>query len=312
MTDMENRVVTDEQLTDDYVVVIGGANVDMLGIPFAHLTLHDSAPGELKYTSGGVGRNITENLSRLGVKVKFITAFGDDSNGKKLKDELESLGVDLSHSLTVSGENTSTYLCLNDEHGEMQYALSDMRILSRLDEKFLADKLEVVNNAKCVVLDTNLGEILGYLVSNITAPIFLDTVSAQKTEICRGYIKNLFFVKPNVVEAEALTGDMIKDKRDVEKVANKIFDMGNKNVVISLGEGGAYFTDGQDCGYLKNGEFKIVSTTGAGDAFMAAEIYGYLKGLSLEESTKLGLKAARVAISSADTVSKDIDKIKIE
>ena len=308
---MEN-IATKENCLDDYIVVIGGANVDMLGKPFAHLSLHDSAPGELKYTSGGVGRNITENLARLGVKVKFITAFGDDSNGERLKGELEELGVDLSLSLTVKGKNTSAYLCLNDERGEMQYALSDMQILNRLDEEFFEDKLAIINNAKCVVLDTNLGKILGYLVKNITAPIFLDTVSAQKTENCRRYIKNLFFVKPNVVEAEALVGDGIRSKNDVERVANKILDLGNKNVVISLGEGGAYFSNVQECGYLKNGEFEIVSTTGAGDAFMAAEIYGYLKGMSLEEATKLGLKAARIAASSSDTVSKDIGKLKIE
>ena len=125
---------------ENYVVVIGGANVDMLGKPFVSLSKHDSAPGKLKYTSGGVGRNITENLSRLGVNVKFITAFGNDSNGDRLKKELEALGVDLSQSLTVDDENTSTYICLNDEHGEMQYALSDMRILDRLDEEFFKDK----------------------------------------------------------------------------------------------------------------------------------------------------------------------------
>ncbi len=296
----------------EYVVVIGGANVDMLGIPYTGLSLHDSAPGELRYSSGGVGRNITENLARLGVNVKFISAFGDDANGKKLKDELIALGVDVSYSLTLKDENTSTYICLNDKNGEMQYALSDMRILDRLDRPFFAEKFDIINNAKCVVLDTNLGDILGYLVANITAPIFLDTVSAQKTEICKKFIHDLYFVKPNVVEVEALTGDRITSKRDVERVADKVLALGNKNVVISLGEGGAYFTNGRDCGYLKNGTFEIVSTTGAGDAFMAAEIYGYINGLSLEEATKLGLKAARIAISSADTVSKDISNIKLD
>lgn len=293
----------------DYVVVIGGANVDMLGIPYERLALHDSAPGELKYSSGGVGRNITENLARLGVNVKFISAFGGDTNGDRLKGELEALGVDMSCSLTLADENTSTYICLNDKNGEMQYALSDMRILNRLDEEFFKDKFDLINGAKCVVLDTNLGDVLGYLTAYITAPIFLDTVSAQKTEKCKKFIHHLYFVKPNVVEAEALTGDKIMNKGDVERVAYKILDMGNKNVVISLGAGGAYFTNGRESGYLKNGSFEIVSTTGAGDAFMAAEIYGYMNGLSFEDATKLGVKAARLAISSADTVCKDIRKI---
>ena len=296
---------------EEYVVVIGGANVDMLGVPFTSLSKRDSAPGKLSLSSGGVGRNVTENLSRLGVNVKFITAFGNDSNGDKLKAELTALGADLSLSLTAEGENTSTYICLSDEHGEMQYALSDMRILDKLDERFFKDKFEVINGAKCVVLDTNLGDILGYLIKHITAPVFLDTVSAQKTEICKKYIKDLFFVKPNKVEAEALLGLRIKTDKDVENAAKKILALGNKNVIISLGEKGAYYDNGTDSGFLPSVSDNIVSTTGAGDAFMAAVIYGYMKGLSLGNSARLGLEASGITVSDAGTVSKNIAKLKI-
>ncbi|MBO4572301.1 MAG: carbohydrate kinase family protein [Clostridia bacterium] len=294
----------------EYVVVIGGANVDMLGVPFLSLSKNDSAPGKLSVSSGGVGRNITENLARLGVPVKFITAFGNDASGVKLKKELEDLGADLSLSLSTDKEPTSTYICLSDEHGEMQYALSDMRILDRLNESFFSDKFDVINKAKCVVLDTNLGDILGYLVKRITAPIFLDTVSAQKTEKCRNYVKGLYFVKPNVVETEALLNVKIVTDDDVKKAAEKILSLGNKNVIISLGEKGAYFSDGKKEGFLPSKSDLVVSTTGAGDAFMAAVIYGYIKGLSLEECAQLGLKASKITISDENTVSKNITKLK--
>ena len=55
----------------------------------------------------------------------------------------------------------------------------------------------------------------------------------------------------------------------------------------------------------------IVSTTGAGDAFMAAVIYGYMKGLSLGNSARLGLEASGITVSDAGTVSKNIAKLKI-
>ena len=299
-----------DKTPEGYVVVIGGANVDMLGVPFVSLSKRDSAPGKLSISSGGVGRNVTENLARLGVPVKFVTAFGNDANGAKLKKELEDLGADLSLSLTVEEEITSTYICLSDEHGEMQYALSDMRILDRLDEKFFSDKFDVINNAECVVLDTNLGDILGYLVGRITAPIFLDTVSAQKTKKCKNYVKDLYFVKPNVVEAEALLNVKIETDEDVRNAGEKILSLGNKNVIISLGKKGAYYTDGENEGFLTNGKVPVVSTTGAGDAFMSAVIYGYLRGLSLEECARLGLKASKITVSDANTVSKNIIKLK--
>ena len=294
----------------DYVVIIGGANVDILGLPFEDLVMHDSAPGVLKYTSGGVGRNITENLLRLGANVKFITAFGNDASGDKLKKELIDLGADLSLSLTVDDENTSTYICLNDSKGEMQVALSDMRILSHLTREFFADKFDVINGAKCVVLDTNLGDILGFLTENITTKVFLDTVSYKKARNCKEYVKNLFFVKPNIVEAAALTGEDVSTEKDVEVAADKLLAIGNENVVISMGEHGVYYANGREKGWLKNEDFELVSATGAGDAFMAGTIFGYLNDKSFVDCVKLGLLASKIALTSIDTVSKQIDKLK--
>lgn len=49
-----------------YSVVIGGANMDILGTPGQALTPGSSTPGTVSYSPGGVGRNIAENLARLG------------------------------------------------------------------------------------------------------------------------------------------------------------------------------------------------------------------------------------------------------
>lgn len=46
-------------------VVIGGANVDIMGIADQALRSQDSNPGTIRTTLGGVGRNIAENLARL-------------------------------------------------------------------------------------------------------------------------------------------------------------------------------------------------------------------------------------------------------
>ena len=49
-----------------YSVVVGGANMDLLGSPQAILKSHTSNPGSVSSSPGGVGRNIAENLVRLG------------------------------------------------------------------------------------------------------------------------------------------------------------------------------------------------------------------------------------------------------
>ncbi|MEZ5220286.1 MAG: PfkB family carbohydrate kinase [Ilumatobacteraceae bacterium] len=46
--------------------VIGGANIDMKAQSRARAATHTSNPGRTSMTPGGVGRNIAENLARLG------------------------------------------------------------------------------------------------------------------------------------------------------------------------------------------------------------------------------------------------------
>ena len=55
-----------------YLVVLGGANVDIVGFTDVPLVLKDSNQGTLKISMGGVGRNIAENLVRLGLNTKLI------------------------------------------------------------------------------------------------------------------------------------------------------------------------------------------------------------------------------------------------
>jgi pseudouridine kinase len=46
--------------------IIGGINIDIEGAPFKKLKYQDSNPGKIRLSYGGVGRNIAENLARLG------------------------------------------------------------------------------------------------------------------------------------------------------------------------------------------------------------------------------------------------------
>lgn len=139
-----------------YVVVIGGINCDISGTPDNALRMGDSNPGSITLTAGGVGRNIAENLVRLGCCVSLLTVLGDDANGAFLRDSCRRLGIDLSLSETVPDMHTSTYLCLNDEHGEVLAAISDMEICSMITPAMIETRLPALQKASMIVLDANL------------------------------------------------------------------------------------------------------------------------------------------------------------
>ena len=52
----------------DYIITIGSANMDVAGYSHGVLNYADSNPGKIKFTPGGVGRNISQNLALLGTE----------------------------------------------------------------------------------------------------------------------------------------------------------------------------------------------------------------------------------------------------
>ena len=85
----------------DYIVGIGAANVDVHGRSKKAINLHDSNPGHMNTSAGGVTRNVSENFARLGGNVKLITAVGDDVYADKICAECTAAGIDISHILKV-------------------------------------------------------------------------------------------------------------------------------------------------------------------------------------------------------------------
>lgn len=289
----------------DYITVVGGANIDISGTPKAPLKNFDSNPGKVGLSLGGVGRNICENLARLSQNTKMITVLGDDFYSKLILENAKQHNIDFSDSLVVS-QNTSIYLCLNNHEGDMHIALSDMDILNSLTEEFLVSKLDVLNNSMAVVCDTNIPQCLKLLQKSCTAPLFLDTVSAKKTEIIKNDITNIFCVKANIYEAEILAEIKIENQTDLEKAIEILHQKGISWVVVTLGEKGVAFSSGNGVEYMPSLCKKVVNTTGAGDSFVAGLVYGYCNGYTLEKSVQFGSGASCVTIESEKTVSEQM------
>ena len=287
-----------------YVVVVGGANVDIGGRSRGALVDGDSNPGFVSTSLGGVGRNIAHNLSLLGADVRMLTACGDDLNGQMLCSASAASGIDMSNILKLPDERTSTYLYITGPEGEMALAVSDMTICERITPEYLAANAALLEGARAVVCDTNIpAESLQYLAEHCTAPIFCDPVSTLKAEKLRPILGKLHTLKPNRLEAELLSGVPIRSNADVEAAAKALLKTGLKRVVISLGGDGVYAADGEHGCMMANFPARMVNTTGCGDSVMAAIVWAYLENMSLEDSVRAGLAAGSVTLESAETIS---------
>ena len=101
------------------ITVIGGINIDIEGSPFNKLRREDSNPGRISLSYGGVGRNITENIARIGGDVAMVSVIGEDQMGRGAKEELQELGVDVSGVEILAGRNSAMYLSILNEDKDM-------------------------------------------------------------------------------------------------------------------------------------------------------------------------------------------------
>ncbi|WP_160670116.1 PfkB family carbohydrate kinase [Clostridium sp. C8-1-8] len=291
-----------------YATVVGGANIDIQGFPSNKLIFKDSNIGTVKHSLGGVGRNIAENMVRLGIATKFLSVVGEDVYGQKILDEGRSLGLDIKDVMVAQGQSTSSYLSILDETGDMAVAISHMEVMEKLDVNYVLSKKHVLENSAITVVDTNLREdVIRHIANNYKeSKLFLDTVSTAKAIKVKEIIGAFHTIKPNKLEAEILSGIKIEDEASLKKAGKYFINAGVKNVFISLGSKGTYYTDGKEDGHIEGKAIKVVNATGAGDAFIAGLVYGELNNLSIKEKAIFGNAAAIMALSHENTINPNI------
>lgn len=279
------------------VAVVGGINMDIGGSPAGELLAGDSNPGRICLRPGGVGRNIAHDLRLLGLEVRLVTALGADANGEALLKSCRELGLDTELSLVLPGERSPVYLYITDRRGDMQLAVSDMDVMARLTPERLAPLLGELNGCAAVVLDANLPEeSIRFLSENCTAPLYADPVSNAKAPRLQKALGRLRAVKPNRLEALALTGEA-----EPERAARRLLESGVRQVFLSLGAEGLLAAEGDRLLRLPCRELPVVNTNGAGDAATAAVVWAGVQGLDLEEAAQAALLAGALTAASPDT-----------
>lgn len=293
---------------EDYIVVIGGANIDIQGVPMKQLIHEDSNPGVVTMSAGGVGRNIAENIARMGAEVKLITVLGNDPYGKKLMADCNDAGIDMSATTVFEDASTSTYLSILNEECDMDVAIAHMDLFEKVTVDFIKKKHSVIQHAKLIVVDTNIPkETIEYIVNSYeNIPIFLDTVSSAKAQKVASLIGRFHSIKPNKIEAEMLTGIKVEGIESLKQIGQVLLEKGVKNVYISLGSEGVYYTDGQNSELVSNPKISIVNATGAGDAFIAGLAYGHFKEYEIGQKTRYAMGASIVALDHENTINPNI------
>ncbi len=283
------------------VCVIGGANVDIHGAAYQPLRLHDSNPGSVHVSPGGVARNVAENLSRLGIDCRLVTAVGKDPNGEMLLAHGREAGIDMRYVQELDSAPTSAYLAVLDRAGDMQVAVADMDIMDQLTAARLEPLCNAIGETSLIVVDANLSDdALCWVVNTFPGhDIFADTVSTAKAMRLKPYLGTLHTLKTNPREAEALTGFEARTVADLDRTADWLHSHGVQRLFLTRAEDGLFFSTSEGRGQvpLEQDEGDVRSTTGAGDAFLAALVYARLQEWPLDGTLQFAGAAAQVTVA---------------
>lgn len=293
---------------EPYVSIIGGTNIDIQGVPYNQLIPGDSNMGDVKISNGGVGRNIGENLVRLGVNTKLISVIGDDPYGAKILNDARLIGLDMEDSLILNNSATSIYLSILDESHDMAMAISYMEIYDNMTIDFIREKNLIIENSRLCIIDTNIpAQVIEHILkTNTNKDFLLDTVSTTKAKKVKDLIGYFHTIKPNKIEAEVLTGIKIHNDDDLIRAAEYFISKGVKRVFITLGDKGIFYSNGIIKGHINAPKIDIINATGAGDAFTAALAYAYVSNMEIDETAKFGVAASIIALSHENTINPNI------
>jgi len=294
------------------VLVIGATNIDIIGISNQALIKGDSNLGQIEMTIGGVGKNIAENLYRLGVDVQFLTFIGGGFFGKSMKQYFNALGINYEQSYENETLECGKYLAIHDTDGSLDKGINDYRLVESVEVAFFEKMKDYIDTFDTLVLDTNLSEeVLTYLITTYQSKkIYVDGVSQTKVKRISKLLKMIDLLKVNVKELSAL---LDKNIDDVILGVRSLVEQGVTTVIVTNGsEPITYNIEKRIYQTLIFEPVSIKSSVGAGDALFSGIIYGLDKQDSMHEALNLGKKASSMTMESFGPVNINLTNKSIE
>jgi ribokinase len=281
------------------VVVLGASLMDM-NLRLDRLPLRgETRLGSSFFTAtGGKGANQAVAARRAGADVVFLSAFGDDSFGRQMRDRYFDEGIDLRHARLVEGEPSGVALILVGDDGENLIGVS-MGPNARLSPDYIDDLPANVFDSSGVFLaslevpiDTVIRGIRRASDAGLT--VVLNPAPAALLLGAKSILSMVDVLTPNESEAESLAGNL---SGAGSPVTDALRSIGVTRFVLTLGSEGSLVCDGDAQTKIPAYSVDAVDTVGAGDAFNGALAASLSEGLSLINAATRANAAAAIAVT---------------
>lgn len=294
------------------IVLIGSACCDvkaLVGRGYAAGAVND---GRVRLSLGGTARNIAENLARLDVPSRLLTAVGDDVPGRQIVHYTRASGVLLEeeHLLVRPGRASGAYLALERDDGELVVAVDDTAITRAITPRVIHRWRHLLRAAALVVVDATLRPqtlaTVARLCHQAGVGLCLEPVSVALAPRIAPFLADATLLTPNMREAAVLAAMPVTNREEALLAARALQERGAGTVIITMAGAGAVYASAAASGHVPAVQTEPVDSTGAGDALTAGVIFGLLNNFVLDEAVTFGTAMASLTMLTSETVRADL------
>ena len=251
---------------------------------------------------GGKGSNQTITIAKLNGDVNFISRLGDDEYGRMALEIYKSNNVKIDSVLLDKNEKTGVAGIFIDEKGNNSINVIP-GVANKISKKDIDNNLDTIKNSKIFLTQLEIStDITMYALEkakDFNCITILNPAPARTIDN-RGF-KLIDFFTPNEKEAEFYLNKKIENEEDIKQAAKDLLNLGIKNVIITLGEKGAFFKNDKEEYFLDAYKMidKVIDTTGAGDVFNGALAVALSNNKSVKEAIIFANKVAAISTTKS-------------
>jgi len=247
---------------------------------------------------GGKGSNQAITVAKLNGDVNFISRLGDDEYGRMALEFYKSNNVKIDSIIQDKNEKTGVAGIFIDQKGNNSINVI-AGAANNISKKDIDNNLDKIKNSNIFLTQLEIPiNVTMYALEKAKNNDCITILNPAPANILNNeYFKLIDYFTPNEKEAEFYLNKKIESKEEIKQAAKDLLNLGIKNVIITLGEKGAYFKNYNEEYFVDSYKLsdKVVDTTGAGDVFNGALAFAFANNRPIKESIIFANKVAAIS-----------------
>jgi sulfofructose kinase len=247
---------------------------------------------DLQMQCGGPASTALVTLSRLGIRTSFVGSISNDSRGIEIVKGLKKENVDFTF-LKITPGYTSQFAFIAITKGGNRTIFWHKGSVPHLKPGDI--NLSPFSHAKIIHLDSlmiDAAKEAARQAKHMGLTIVMDAGTMRE-----GF-RELASMVDTLIASESFAEPLVGNIITPEKALRALHDLGPKEVIITLGSKGSIGLSGKTTIFQKAFPVNSVDTTGAGDVYHGAYIYGLLMGWNMQNCMRFASAASAIKCRS--------------